>query len=89
MKKNIVTLTDSYKMGHWPQYPKGTQKVHSYLESRMGALFNETVFIGLQYLDKEYLEGEVVTTEKINEAEELAAAHFCANRPVMIMLRFL
>jgi len=31
---NILCLTDSYKVTHWPQYPPGTQTVYSYFESR-------------------------------------------------------
>jgi len=75
-KKNIVTMTDSYKMGHWQQYPENTEVVYSYFEARKGAKFDETTFFGLQYLLKEYLEGQVVTTEKIDFAEKLAAIHF-------------
>jgi nicotinamide phosphoribosyltransferase len=76
MKKNIVTMTDSYKMGHWQQYPDGTEYVYSYFEARNGAKFDETVFFGLQYLMLEYLEGVVVTKEKIDFAEKLAQKHF-------------
>lgn len=74
--KNIVTLTDSYKMSHHRQYPEDTEVVYSYFESRIGAKFDETVFVGLQYFMKEYLEGVVVTQENIDDAEKLAAAHF-------------
>lgn len=74
--KNIITLSDSYKMGHWQQYPPNTEVVYSYFESRNGARFDETVFSGLQYFIKEYLEGVVVTQEDVDEAEKLAAAHF-------------
>lgn len=72
---NICTMSDSYKMGHGDMYPAGTQKVYSYFESRSGAKFNETVFFGLQYILKKYLEGEVVTQEKIDKAEALVNAH--------------
>lgn len=76
MNFNICTLTDSYKMGHHNQYPKNTQKVYSYFESREGAKYPETTFFGLQLLLKEFLEGPVVTKEKIDAAEKLAARHF-------------
>lgn len=76
MKRNIITLTDSYKLNHWNQYPKGTENVYSYFESRKGAKFDNTVFFGLQYLLKEYLVGQVVTREKIERAAKLAKAHF-------------
>jgi nicotinamide phosphoribosyltransferase len=61
-------------VSHAKQYPPGTQNVYSYFESR-GGEFSETVFFGLQYFLKRYLEGVVVTKEKITEAEELYAAH--------------
>jgi nicotinamide phosphoribosyltransferase len=73
---NIITKTDSYKLNHWNQYPKGTQIVYSYFESRKGAKFDNTVFFGLQYTLKAYLEGVVVTREKIEEAASLCKAHF-------------
>lgn len=71
---NIITLTDSYKFTHWLQYPDKTRRVYSYFESR-GGQFSTTVFFGLQYFLKKYLEGEVVTMEKIDQAEKLVQAH--------------
>ena len=59
---NILLLTDSYKPTHFKQYPKGTQKVISYLESRCGK-FDTTLFYGLQYIIKNYITGRVVTEE--------------------------
>jgi nicotinamide phosphoribosyltransferase len=76
MNNSIITLTDSYKLNHWNQYPEGTEHVYSYFESRNGAKFDNTVFFGLQYLLKEYLAGEVVTQPKIERAAKLAKAHF-------------
>ena len=76
MRKNIITATDSYKFGHYNMYPVGTQRVYSYFEARNGAKFNKTLFFGLQYILKEYLEGVVVTREKIDAAEQIALAHF-------------
>lgn len=71
---NILTLTDSYKTSHWKQYPKGTTKVYSYLESR-GGKFDNTMFYGLQYFIKQYLSGQVVTEEKIQKAKKFWDAH--------------
>lgn len=73
--ENILLLTDSYKATHWKQYPKGTQKVYSYLEARKGGKFPKTVFFGLQYFIKRYLEGQVVTRAKIDEAEAFFGKH--------------
>ena len=60
MIENICLLTDSYKVTHHYFYPKGTEKIYSYLESRVG---------------KKYLEGQIVTQEKIDEADNLIANH--------------
>ena len=75
IENNICLLTDSYKVTHHYFYPKGTEKIYSYLESRVGAEFNKTIFYGLQYIAKKYLEGAVVTQEKIDEADSLIASH--------------
>ena len=75
IENNICLLTDSYKVTHHYFYPKGTEKIYSYLESRVGAEFNKTIFYGLQYILKKYLEGQVVTQEKIDEADRLIASH--------------
>jgi nicotinamide phosphoribosyltransferase len=76
MNKNICLTTDSYKLNHWNQYPKGTETVYSYFECRKGAKFAETPFFGLQYIIKNHLEGVVVTREKIENAAKLCKAHF-------------
>ncbi|MFB6455853.1 nicotinate phosphoribosyltransferase [Chitinophaga sp. Hz27] len=68
-KENLVLLADAYKYSHHKLYIPGTEFIYSYLESR-GGKFNETVFYGLQYFLKEYLEGVVITKEKIDEAEK-------------------
>lgn len=73
---NIILMTDSYKLNHWNQYPKDTEAVYSYFEARTGSEFPYTNFFGLQYLIEKYLTGPVVTRESIEEAAELAEAHF-------------
>lgn len=75
---NLLTLTDSYKVGHWPQYPKGTEYIYSYFESR-GGLFQETVFFGLQYYLKEYLT-KPITQQDIDEADALYSKHFGSDK---------
>lgn len=79
-ENNVLLLTDSYKPTHWKALLPGTKYVASYFESRPGALFDETVLVGLQYLLKRYLCGQVVTTKAIDEAELLLTAHFGHNR---------
>ncbi len=72
---NILILTDSYKVTHWKQYPVDTTVIYSFLESR-GGVFPTTTFFGLQYILKRYLEGQVVTMAKIDEAEAFFLEHF-------------
>lgn len=67
--QNILLLADAYKYSHYKLYADGTTNIYSYLESR-GGMFNETLFYGLQYFLKEYLQGPAITNENINEAEE-------------------
>ena len=73
--ENIILLTDSYKVSHHVQYPKNTQVIYSYFESR-GGRHEEVCFFGLQYFLKRYLQGVVVTQTKINEAANLYGKHF-------------
>ena len=75
---NIILMTDSYKCSHYKQYPPNTEFIYSYFESR-GGKHKEICFYGLQIFIKEYLMGQVVTLEKINEAETLLKLHFGPN----------
>jgi nicotinamide phosphoribosyltransferase len=68
--ENLILLADAYKYSHHKLYLPGTEYIYSYLESR-GGKFDNTVFYGLQYYLKTYLQGIVFTKEKINEAEAL------------------
>lgn len=74
-KQNLLLLADAYKYSHYKLYTPGTTKIYSYLESR-GGQFSETVFYGLQYFLKEYLEGQAFNRENIDEAEELINSVF-------------
>jgi nicotinamide phosphoribosyltransferase len=74
-QENILLLADAYKYSHHKLYYPGTTKIYSYLESR-GGQFDETVFFGLQYFLKYYLQGEVITTEKIDAAAGFLQAVF-------------
>lgn len=74
-RPNIVTMTDSYKVSHWRQYPPGTSKVFSFFESR-GGVFPTVTFFGLQYVLKKYFTGAVVTADGIEKAKRRFAAHF-------------
>src|SRR5258708_11348466 len=75
MHPNFLLRTDSYKFTHWKQYPAGTTHVYSYMESR-GGMFPQTLFFGLQYYLKHYLQGPVFAKNDINEAEDFCRQHF-------------
>lgn len=70
--KNIILDVDSYKSSHWKQYPEGTTKVFSYVESR-GGKYSQTLFFGLQYILSK-LE-ETVTNEMVDEARDFFKDH--------------
>ena len=74
--ENLILATDSYKLTHHNQYPSDVERVYSYFEARDGAEFPETVFFGLQYLMKKYLEGQAVNDRDLQEAQALARPHF-------------
>lgn len=65
--RNIIINTDNYKHCHYPLYPKGTEYVSSYIESR-GGEFPVAMFVGLQAFLREYLM-HPITLEDIDEAE--------------------
>ncbi len=65
--ENLILLADAYKYAHHKFYYPGTTEIYSYLESR-GGMFDETIFFGLQYILKEYLEGQAFTQEDLDEA---------------------
>lgn len=75
MKRNIILKVDSYKTSQWNCYNPEMVNMHSYLESR-GGPSDSVLFFGLQYYLKEYLAGQVVTQENIDEADTFYKAHF-------------
>jgi nicotinamide phosphoribosyltransferase len=72
---NFLLRTDSYKFTHWKQYPPETSGIYSYLESR-GGMFSNTVFFGLQYYLRAYLEGPRFTQADIEQAQAFCQQHF-------------
>lgn len=67
-RENLILLADAYKYAHHKFYYPGTTQIYSYLESR-GGMFDETVFFGLQYFLKEYLQGPAFTQQDLDEAD--------------------
>ncbi|GAA0510354.1 nicotinate phosphoribosyltransferase [Deinococcus depolymerans] len=70
---NLILDTDSYKSSHFLQYPAGTTRLFSYLESR-GGKYPQTRFFGLQYILDRYLTTRI-TAEMVEEARTLIEAH--------------
>ncbi|AVH84943.1 hypothetical protein RsoM2USA_14 [Ralstonia phage RsoM2USA] len=70
---NLLLNTDSYKASHFLQYPEGTERVFSYIESR-GGEYDATVFFGLQMFIKQYLTNPI-TMDQVEEAKLLWEAH--------------
>lgn len=67
-RENLILLADAYKYAHHKFYYPGTTQIYSYLESR-GGMFDETIFFGLQYFLKEYLQGPAFTQQDLDEAD--------------------
>jgi len=67
-RDNLILLADAYKYAHHKLYYPGTTQIYSYLESR-GGMFNETIFFGLQYFLKEYLQGQAFTQADLDDAD--------------------
>jgi nicotinic acid phosphoribosyltransferase len=72
--QNPLLDADSYKVSHWPQYPKGTTKMFSYIESR-GGKFDRTVVFGLMYMIQEYFAGPIITKEIVEQAKAFWEGH--------------
>jgi len=68
--QNLILASDGYKYSHHRFYGAEMTKMISYCESR-GGKFSETVFYGLQIFLKQYLEGIAITTEEIDQAQEI------------------
>lgn len=67
-RENLILLADAYKYAHHKFYYPGTTQIYSYLESR-GGMFDETIFFGLQYFLKEYLQGPAFIQQDLDEAD--------------------
>ena len=74
MIDNIISLSDSYKYSHYLQYPENTVSLYDYAEARSGNTYEKTVFFGLQYYLKQYLQTPI-TMEMVDEAYERAKLH--------------
>lgn len=73
LRDNPLLHTDSYKTSHAQQYPPGTTKLFSYIESR-GGVFDRTVFFGLQATIADYVD-VTITKEHVEQAADLYQRH--------------
>lgn len=71
MKSNFFLNTDSYKLGHFAQYPTNTSKVYEYIESRT---HENVMFFGLQMYLKQ-LNESFPTMEDVEFANAFATQH--------------
>lgn len=71
---NLILDTDSYKFGHYLQYPPGTAAISSYIETRGASDLVDVVFFGLQMFLKDAL-ARPVTRRDVEEAEAIVTAH--------------
>ena len=68
---NVLEDTDSYKTGHYLQFPTGLSKTFFYLESR-GGRYQKTLFFGLQAIVKAAL-CRPITHAMVDEMVEMTA----------------
>lgn len=71
---NPIFNADSYKTSHFRFLEIGTTKVFSYIEARDGGEYDESVFFGLQYFLKRYMQTKI-TPAMIDMAEKVITAH--------------
>lgn len=71
---NPILNADSYKLSHYKFEDEGTTYMKSYVEARIGGIYNETIFFGLQAFIKEYMNVRI-TQGMIEQACEFVAAH--------------
>ena len=77
MNHNPILTSDSYKYSHFQQYPKGTERVYSYIEARgtnLNPNFSEVVMFGLQKYIKDQLLTPI-TKRDVEEAKLFCEAH--------------
>ena len=78
--------TDSYKYTHPAQFPKGTKKMVSYIESR-GGKYSETVWVGVQAIVVDQLL-KPVERKHIKNLLAFVEAHLMGNTDPGLELAF-
>jgi len=75
LTNNIIFNADSYKLSHFLFEEPGTTFMKSYIEARDGGEYDETVFFGLQYFIKKYLEDSKITMQMVDQAQPIIEQH--------------
>lgn len=73
----VVADSDSYKLTHAPQYPKGADKMVSYFESR-GGKYDLVMNIGMEMLCQEYMLQRLTQKQAVNMVK-WAREHMAGN----------
>lgn len=68
---NPLIKTDSYKLSHWKQYPKGTQHIYSYIEPRKGS--GEIPILGINEFVLQIMQS--LSVGNVEELRELSKNH--------------
>ncbi len=76
LHNNWIVDTDAYKLTQWAISPPNLQNIKSYMESRLGSYFPKVIFATLQMQLEKHFTGQVITKEKIEEAEDLSGRWF-------------
>ncbi len=74
LKNNPILNADSYKISHFGFMENETTEIFSYIENRKGGEYPVTLFFGLQYFLKEYMQTPI-TMEMVDQAEIFLKAH--------------
>lgn len=72
-KKNLCLTTDSYKVSHWNQFPKGASHSFYYMESR-GGVYTEVLSAGFKFAAKVLC--NKITEKDVRKARKIYNQHF-------------
>ena len=72
---NFIVNTDSYKTSHFIFEPPKTTFMKSYVEARIGGIYNATVPFGLHLELVKYYENVRITSSMVNQAEWVITNH--------------
>ncbi|UNA01776.1 nicotinamide phosphoribosyl transferase [Vibrio phage PVA8] len=73
LNQNIAIATDSYKVSHWSQFPRGLEYSQYYVESR-GGKFDKIMVDGMAYMCRILEKG--VSMNDVKRAKRLFKKHF-------------